>query len=645
MAQAKDSDFSSFAEVDESHSRLLPENCVEYFIYIIDNAIKDTEVRQKLRAVQASATSFTKALLKGYIWQRDSFQLELIQEKGLSFLYGKTEYGDSVEDEWLVVYILRELSKKHSHLWVRVADTDGQFLLIEAANALPQWLNPEVADFRVWINQGKLLIIPVEQRNRQRLEGKGAQRKLTLVDACKFIQQNDSKLLHSPFVEAEAFYRLEKYPQQIQNSLHKALITLPRKLACIINQNESYVSAAIEAFYLRDPIALRPLQTSNGADLLFAPDDLITTSIKFTKVGYAQLRSQHFTPPPVWAKCISTQSHGTAQARAESGMKLTSGFEMLISDPQNSDKRQVREIQMLLEDLESGQDTLPTDLEIQKWPKIQDDESWLDISFESLESELQGKGKKRPLGPSSGFGDKIAQENLRKIVARFEDFLNDDAAGADGAEFLDDMDYDDDDQDSSEDEAEDEDLSFDEQQFAAMMKEMMGISQSRVESTEAPKLLVVTREGASKPSLKPVDAKDHAAFSDQDFPVTSPPHMDSQDRDSATEEELEIRTTMEGMERELRDAGALRLNPKASITTVHSPEKVGQYNPQRSKLDHTARVKDLGDFDEEIDIDLNLAQNLLESFKGQAGMAGPGGNLFGMMGVHMPRDDEPDDNA
>ena len=507
---------------------------------------------------------------------------------------------------------------------------------------------------QVWINQGKLLIIPVELENRQKLGGQRTQQKLTLVDACRFIQQNNSKLLHSPLVEAEAFYRLEKYPQQIQNSLHRALITLPRKLACIIRQNESYVSAAVEAFYLRDPIALRPLQTSSGTDLLFPPDDLITTSIKFTKVGYAQLKSQQFAPPPVWAKYISTQSHGAAQARAESGMKLTSGFEMLMSDPQNNDKRQVREIHMLLEDLESGQDTLPTDLELQEWPKIQDDESWLDISFESLESELQGKGKKPPLGPSSGFGDKVAQENLRKMVARFEDFLNDDAAGADGAEFLDDMDYDDDDQDSSEDEAEDEDLSFDEQRFAAMMKEMMGISQSQVEDTEATNPLAVAREGASKASTsvnapsKPVVAKENKEMprvSGQDYPLTSQPYMGYLDTNSATEEELEMRTTMEGMERELRDAGALRLNPEASFTNAHSHDKAVQLDPQRPKHDNTASAVDLGDFDEEIDIDLNLAQNLLKSFKGQAGMAGPGGNLLGMMGVHMPRDDDSNEKA
>jgi hypothetical protein len=65
------------------------------------------------------------------------------------YLHGLTNYGDSVEDEWLIVYILKELSNRFPELWIKVADTDGEFLLIEAANALPRWLNPEIADNRV----------------------------------------------------------------------------------------------------------------------------------------------------------------------------------------------------------------------------------------------------------------------------------------------------------------------------------------------------------------------------------------------------------------------------------------------------------------------------------------------------------------
>lgn len=72
-----------------------------------------------------------------------------LKYEGRSFLQGRTNFGDSVEDEWLIVYLLRELSKQYPQSWIRVFDSDGEFLLIEAADALPRWLNPEVAENRV----------------------------------------------------------------------------------------------------------------------------------------------------------------------------------------------------------------------------------------------------------------------------------------------------------------------------------------------------------------------------------------------------------------------------------------------------------------------------------------------------------------
>lgn len=70
----------------------------------------------------------------------------------MTILKGQTEYGDSAEDEWVIVWLLRELTKRFPELWVKVNDHDGEFLLIEAAGALPDWLEPEVADNRVRLN-------------------------------------------------------------------------------------------------------------------------------------------------------------------------------------------------------------------------------------------------------------------------------------------------------------------------------------------------------------------------------------------------------------------------------------------------------------------------------------------------------------
>jgi hypothetical protein len=78
---------------------------------------------------------------------------------GIMALRGRTNYGDSIEDEWVIVYLLRELTKKHQDIWVKVVDSDGQFLLVEAAGALPAWLEPEIADNRVSIITGAKMLI------------------------------------------------------------------------------------------------------------------------------------------------------------------------------------------------------------------------------------------------------------------------------------------------------------------------------------------------------------------------------------------------------------------------------------------------------------------------------------------------------
>ena len=161
--------FKGFDDDFDEFPKHLPDDCIEYTIYILDNISNDSKIREILREVQSAATKLIKTLLKGFIWQRQEFGLQLVREngkvltqlastrqpcltlslQGTSYLQGRTNFGDSVEDEWLIVYLLRRLSVQYPDIWITAVDTDGQFLLIEAANALPKWLNPEIADNRV----------------------------------------------------------------------------------------------------------------------------------------------------------------------------------------------------------------------------------------------------------------------------------------------------------------------------------------------------------------------------------------------------------------------------------------------------------------------------------------------------------------
>ncbi|GKU02526.1 hypothetical protein FLAG1_04646 [Fusarium langsethiae] len=590
---------------EETHFKNhLPDNCVEYLLFFLDSQPDARKQLSQIENIRKSAIDLANTLTKDYVWQKDEFNLTLKNENGLLYLHGITDYSDAVEDEWLVVYILRELSKSHPSLWIRVFDTDGEFLLVEAANVLPRWLNPEIDNNRTWINMGHLLLIPVKDEDGLKI------RNLDLPEAVEILRTKREALAHSGFVEAEAFYRLEKYPAQIAESTHHSLVTIPRKLAYVIHSLPKSVAPAVEIFYLRDPIALKRVISPSGPPV-FPPQDLITTSVRFSKVLFAQLRSQRFDTPPSWVdayrraqKEAPSVEADKVMARFDVGMKLTCGFEMLTAKADKSKNRAVRELSIVLEDLEEdGIDALPSDEEIKSWKDVDrdDSEAWMDINYQEFERELDGKRGNNASNAKSGFGDANTQSDLRKIVSRFEAFLNDDSAGMDGAE-LDEMDYDDDEDDDFDDgsESEDKEVSFDEEEFAKMMREMMGLPSADSNNNTA-----------KKTTHKP------------ESPV-------------ADEEDEEIQKLTTEFEAELNEHGALKLDPDAE-----KQPRIKNTNQKEGEIS-LPDIEEEGEegSEEEVDIDYNLAKNLLESFKSQGGMAGPTGNLLGMMGFQLPRDED-----
>ncbi|TQN69121.1 Protein ecdysoneless-like protein [Colletotrichum shisoi] len=613
-------------DADVNNTQILSENCVRYCILLIDSNTQSDQRKHlsRLEDLRKSALELTNRLTADYIWQKGSLTLDVVTSEGLTFLQGTTDYADAIEDEWLVVYVLREFSKTHPTAWVRVFDVDGEFLLIEAANVLPRWLSPETDFNRVWINNGRLRIIP------QSSESGSKSMLLTLPDAVRIIKTAADSLVLSDLIEAEAFYRLEKYPGQIQNSLHHSLVTVPRRLAHVLHLSPKAVAPAVESFYLRDSLDLRALW-SRTSDLQFPPRDLVTLSVKFTRVLFAQLISQRFDPPIPWAGLIQ-QAKGTELKRLEIGMKLTCGFEIMMNNIGKIDSRHAREAGIIVEDLkEDGDSVLPGDEDIRTWKDAfrEDDESWMDINYEDFENELSGRRKNGNCSrPKSGFGDAATQADLRKIVSRFEAFLNDESAGLDGAEVDEmDMDDDDDDDESDGDDEEDKAVSFDEVEFSRMMREMMGLAPAEPGTTSTSSELAATANNTIQPGLGE--------------------HMEEEPDDE------ELQKLASRLEAELNAHGALRLSqPRNKVSTLENKGKGKEKAPVGSRnmsatADHVAtddEDEDDGD-NGEVDIDYNLAKNLLESFKGQAGMPGPTGNILGMMGLQLPRDEDDNDTG
>lgn len=615
--EAPQDDFKWFGEGFEGFPKRLPDDVVEYMVFIVDSRLSDLQTRERLQAFKRALTALERKFLKEYIWQRDPIKLDLVREDSRWLLKGTTNYGDSVADEWLIVYFLRELSREFKDAWIRIYDSDGEFLLIEAANALPNWLNPEVAENRIWINNHRLLVTPLSKDQTPA--------PLDMAEALSIIRETPARPQHYPKIEKEAFHRLNGYPDAISTNQHHATLPLPRKVAHILHLNPAYISPAVEAFYLRDPVVLRLLQPEKSKKKLnFPPEDFVEVSTRFTKVLYAQLLGQNWEPPTAYDAALKEfQKQGKAPEKAEIAVKLVAGLEMLIQHEIYADKPTVREIKLLLEDLDTGDEVLPADDEIAAWPKRDDDETWLNIDFAEFERELAGKGGKE------GFGDKDAQQNLKKMVERFNAFLADDEAGIDGANGLDPMDMDDD--------SDAEGSAWDDPEDSESSSDQKGAGEESNGEDEDADAEYAEYEKAYE-SFMTLSAAEKAILTDDARELALAEEADR-------EEDDEIKKLSDMMEAELFGHGALNLDPergprsqgakseaKRPITSANSKGKAKVEEP---------REEDADDSDDDVlDDDYNLAENMLKAFKGQVGMAGPAGNLMGLMGVQFPPDED-----
>lgn len=75
--------FKGFGAGFEGFPKRLPEDCVEYSLFIIDAKLKTNRERlARLETVRKAASKLTGTLLKEYIWQRDSFRWEIESKDG-----------------------------------------------------------------------------------------------------------------------------------------------------------------------------------------------------------------------------------------------------------------------------------------------------------------------------------------------------------------------------------------------------------------------------------------------------------------------------------------------------------------------------------------------------------------------------------
>ncbi|KAH8120600.1 SGT1-domain-containing protein [Phellopilus nigrolimitatus] len=319
--------------------------------------------KASVTSLAALVDALVAALLPAHIWHRDAFELKVVPDRHARdpkfagakpeaepgtetgerwMLEGRMRVGDSVDDEWCVVWLLREASLRWD-VAVTVFDSDGEFLLIEAADSLPSWVTPTNAENRVWIYRSKLHIIPLSylsppstrSHSRRALGGDESDEGenfgddegwLNVPDALKVLR-SDSNTEALKSVQDSVWKRISGYPDAARQHIHVAKAFLPIDIAKSLFQEPSLVQRATEAFYTRDAIQLRAAHRMSR----FPPQPSALTPVRMTRTAYAQLTGQKFHPPKIFGQFKERESTPEWRWR-DIGMKIACGFEMLYQE-------------------------------------------------------------------------------------------------------------------------------------------------------------------------------------------------------------------------------------------------------------------------------------------------------------------------
>mgnify|MGYP003386623619 FL=1 len=160
--------------------------------YIVND--KDVKVTNKtiieLNKIRKNIYKLYKQLNSKYIWYKDIFNISIIIDENTNekndkssvdtcanktcYLQGCIRYGANTEDSHYILYLCNYISNFYKNidnsidLIINITDHDGDVLLIEAADVIPDYLNdyPDYSMNRVWLINGLVYVIPFKVANR-----------------------------------------------------------------------------------------------------------------------------------------------------------------------------------------------------------------------------------------------------------------------------------------------------------------------------------------------------------------------------------------------------------------------------------------------------------------------------------------------
>ncbi|ETK97012.1 hypothetical protein L915_00378 [Phytophthora nicotianae] len=401
------------------------ENVARYCFFLRSSSTQTQAELLQVADHQCKAfLDFAAQQTRGFLWHKHRFHLDVHTTKsGRYILSGRTSVGDAIQDEWVVAKLVFDITSKFPGVVGRVCDSDGEFLLIESAEALPDWVTPEDSDRRVFVLDGKLHIAPPAAANKRGKDGD-----LYDEDALLQVLNASVQTEASTAVQRLIRHKLDQIPAYLRDNRHRVRCLLPERAARVFTANIELVGPAVEAFYYREP-KQAGLVCTKMATFIPAGGVVVEHRVTFSRAMFAQLKQQEFFPPKpflrldaryrVLEKKDGEHTHPDKQA-ADIGVKLACGLELLYAG--DTEDQLGRPWRQVIDEALEEQVTLST-LPIE----ADDDDSWLYMHPDTLESQLQ-RAAMAGSGTAPGGTDEL--QNMAAMFGKFVDGVS----GVDGVE-------------------------------------------------------------------------------------------------------------------------------------------------------------------------------------------------------------------
>ncbi|KAI3889243.1 hypothetical protein MKX03_025998 [Papaver bracteatum] len=318
------------------HSR----NTVFYAIFEDDilNKLKDPEIvtRNEYEQVASSLFSLHVKILDiispyvtDFTWSHEPFTLcpsttvpPNPKLDNIPCLHGNTRFGSHYDDEWFIVFLLTEISKKISNISIRVWDSYGEFLLLGCFSMKLYTMGNN----RVFIRGGEVILVHKSSMSM----------KSSLVENLGFLTFNEIEDPAPYSVKHYVERKISDYPEKLKQNVHQIRVRVPISVAKLLTHEPCLISLATEGFCNRNDVELRRLsekmdtflKSSEVTDEGVKKEELVRISVRMSRAMYVKLVDQENFEAP---KCypIPPKTDSLVYVETVLGMKLAYGFELM----------------------------------------------------------------------------------------------------------------------------------------------------------------------------------------------------------------------------------------------------------------------------------------------------------------------------